>query len=486
MVSQKALTRSDSRSNHTDQVNKIVDRDKGNTWDLVIWRPDSPSYGLDLDNAQGNHANFGGVLLVTDTAITASVPLEIRGFHELRLYNTANTNSVNLYHINTTNDVMKTDDSFTVAVALTVGATNSATDAGDIAALGGLSVGSYTNPSAGQILGTGGLSIGTYANASAGQILGTAGLAIGTYANATGGMGYLSGGLSVGGTPTPQDPGDIYGSGGASFGTYVNPAAGQIVASGSLNLASTISATDPGDAYVAGGVTAGTYANPTAGQALFTGGLAVGTYVNAAAGYGWFSGALNASLISLFAKGIQVTGGDTPAAVGSVIKTAAGGLALRAVTGSSADFVLVDAANTTNMIENLTGTATLRFNGGGLMVGTVAAQGSGTINVATNLFKNGTAYTNPDFVFEHYYTGRIERFAHHEGAADYLGLMTLPAVRAFVSSRYHLPRIPHDGAPAGIFDRADWLLEHVESLYLHLFEMHDRLSALEARSAAEL
>lgn len=76
MAAQKTVTRADSLSNLVDQVNALADRDKGLTWDTVTWTPDSASYGLVLDNVQGNHANFGtGKLLVQDSGVTVGTPL---------------------------------------------------------------------------------------------------------------------------------------------------------------------------------------------------------------------------------------------------------------------------------------------------------------------------------------------------------------------------------------------------------------------------
>jgi hypothetical protein len=80
MVDQKTVIRADSLSNLVDRYNALADRDAGRSWSPVVWRPDSPSYGLDLDNAQGNHANFGsGVLTIQDAGITTTVPLGVTG-----------------------------------------------------------------------------------------------------------------------------------------------------------------------------------------------------------------------------------------------------------------------------------------------------------------------------------------------------------------------------------------------------------------------
>lgn len=107
-------------------------------------------------------------------------------------------------------------------------------------------------------------------------------------------------------------------------------------------------------------------------------------------------------------------------------------------------------------------------------------QGPGTINVTGNLFRNGTAYINPDFVFEHAFTGKIERFADREGASTYTGLRSLEDMESFVKVNYQFPAlaaIPH----RGLFDGGDAVLVTLEEGFLHLFDHERRLKALEAR-----
>jgi hypothetical protein len=126
---------------------------------------------------------------------------------------------------------------------------------------------------------------------------------------------------------------------------------------------------------------------------------------------------------------------------------------------------------------------------GGLVLGSATGgdKGLGTINVATNIYKNNTAYTNPDYVFEHYFNkGKIVKFAHKEGAKDYKGLKPLSEVRNFAEKTHALPRIQEARDRAakqkrstGLFDGGDALLASVEEAYLYLFKHDARITQLE-------
>jgi len=119
------------------------------------------------------------------------------------------------------------------------------------------------------------------------------------------------------------------------------------------------------------------------------------------------------------------------------------------------------------------------FLGTGVVVGAATGgdKGAGTINVSSNIYKNNTAYTNPDYVFEHYYTGKIEKYASSEGAKYWNGLPQLEQIEAFAREHHHLPNIPRH--TSGLFDRADMTLECIESLYLYAIEANKRIKELE-------
>jgi len=119
--------------------------------------------------------------------------------------------------------------------------------------------------------------------------------------------------------------------------------------------------------------------------------------------------------------------------------------------------------------------------GGGLIVGAATGgdKGDGTANFAGDIYKNNTAYTNPDYAFEHFYSGKIVRFAKHDGAATYRGLKPLAELRDYTRSHLRLPGISDD--PMGAFKRSDIALEKIEEAHLYIMELHDRVAALEAR-----
>ena len=116
----------------------------------------------------------------------------------------------------------------------------------------------------------------------------------------------------------------------------------------------------------------------------------------------------------------------------------------------------------------------------GMLVGAPAGgdKGGGTINVSVDMYRNGAVYSNPAYVFEHWSSGRIDRFADREGADEYEGLRPLAEVKAIVRDDLELPlmRRHKDG---GIFQRGDLLLASVEEAYLYLFEHDARIQRLE-------
>ena len=109
----------------------------------------------------------------------------------------------------------------------------------------------------------------------------------------------------------------------------------------------------------------------------------------------------------------------------------------------------------------------------GLQMGspTRGDKGTGTINVAGDIYKNNTAYANPDYVFEQAFTGRIDRFRDNPGAAGYRRI-SLAELEDFSRTQLCLPGF-HQAV--GIFERADKALEAIEDIYLHLFEIRRQL-----------
>jgi hypothetical protein len=120
---------------------------------------------------------------------------------------------------------------------------------------------------------------------------------------------------------------------------------------------------------------------------------------------------------------------------------------------------------------------TFTANGGYLSGGATGGdKGVGTINISGDVYKNNTAYTNPDYALEMWRDGRIEQFRNNPGAATYERL-SLEAVEGYIRQHLKLPGFTNE--PVGMFDRADLVLEKLEELYTHVIEIHHRLEALE-------
>jgi hypothetical protein len=129
---------------------------------------------------------------------------------------------------------------------------------------------------------------------------------------------------------------------------------------------------------------------------------------------------------------------------------------------------------------NIAGSLAERMSiGHGVTIGSATGgdKGAGTLNVSGDIYKNNTAYTNPDYVFEHHYTGKIERFAKNEGAASYTGRLPLDELRAYTKDNLRLPGI--SDSPMGMFERGDKVLEKLEELTLYILDLHERIEALE-------
>lgn len=156
----------------------------------------------------------------------------------------------------------------------------------------------------------------------------------------------------------------------------------------------------------------------------------------------------------------------------------------------SVNAAVLNLSNTTNtgygiITSTITGTtydsAGHQFLTGGVLVGaapTGGNKGAGTINIAGDIYKNNTAYTNPDYVFEKYFTGKIERFNSNPGATSYTNTLSLDQAEAAARITLRLPGITDE--PMGAFERSDKVLEKVEEVYLHMFELNGRLKKAEA------
>jgi hypothetical protein len=105
--------------------------------------------------------------------------------------------------------------------------------------------------------------------------------------------------------------------------------------------------------------------------------------------------------------------------------------------------------------------------------------GAGKLNVSAGVYLNDTAYTNPDYVFEQHFTGKIRKYADRPRAGKYRGLLPLAELEAHVSKTWRLPGIGDE--PTDVFERADIALENLEQHTLYLFDHDKRIAALERR-----
>lgn len=112
---------------------------------------------------------------------------------------------------------------------------------------------------------------------------------------------------------------------------------------------------------------------------------------------------------------------------------------------------------------------------GGVQVGnpTGGDQGAGTINVAGDIYLNGTAYTNPDYVFRHAFGGIRD--------TAYSGPVPLDELAASLRANHRLPGIGDQ--PLGLFGRQDILLEKLEEAHLYILELLERVKALERKGS---
>ena len=130
------------------------------------------------------------------------------------------------------------------------------------------------------------------------------------------------------------------------------------------------------------------------------------------------------------------------------------------------------------------------FNSGGVNVGapTNGDKGSGTINTAGDIYKNDSAYTNPDYALEHYFTGKIDKFKGNEGASSYPGILPLSGLRNYMAEHFDLPGVKERFRDAtggqGAFARLDIALEKLEEAHIYIVQLHERIEALELKIAA--
>lgn len=92
----------------------------------------------------------------------------------------------------------------------------------------------------------------------------------------------------------------------------------------------------------------------------------------------------------------------------------------------------------------------------------------GDINTTGDVRKSGTAYTNPDYVFE-----------------DDYNMLSLQELKTFVKKNKHLPGMPSTqevkDAGVKIFEQNRLTLEKLEEAYLYILELEERIAKLEEK-----
>lgn len=237
----------------------------------------------------------------------------------------------------------------------------------------------------------------------------------------------------------------------------------------------------------------GNYAivNGTSGILLGVNGTQVGTYTSTGLAV---TGVLSTTGIPSFGKAWEVTDSAASGTRAVLYNSNAAGqqvdIQYRNQVGSNyfgmtttGQHFLDLRAGTTFLIQNSGSTFATFTAGGGLQMGapTGGDKGAGTINVAGDIYKNNTAYTNPDYVLEHWATGKIEKFADKAGASEYAGLMQLDDLETYLKTNLHLPRFGQQ-AEHGLFSGSDALLASVEEAHLYILQLKARIAALESRA----
>jgi len=118
-------------------------------------------------------------------------------------------------------------------------------------------------------------------------------------------------------------------------------------------------------------------------------------------------------------------------------------------------------------------------NGGNVQIGvTTKTNPWGSLTVEGGVYLGASAYTNPDYVFEQAFTGKIEKYKDNLGANNYKP-MTLNEIESYAKENLRLPGITE--SPTDIFERGDIALEKIEQLYLFIFEQQRLIDSLTQR-----
>ena len=92
------------------------------------------------------------------------------------------------------------------------------------------------------------------------------------------------------------------------------------------------------------------------------------------------------------------------------------------------------------------------------------------------MYKNNSAYTNPDYALEFWATGKVKKFIDNLRGSTYKRY-SLYELEDYIKKNYRLPTI--DESPMGIFARGDFTLEKIEELFTHTIEQEHKIDKLE-------
>ncbi len=205
-----------------------------------------------------------------------------------------------------------------------------------------------------------------------------------------------------------------------------------------------------------------------------------------------------ANLLSLTNNSGSFLSGFT--AAGGLLMNIASTSAMQIQNGSGTSIFKVDTSGVPGAV--ITGNATTT---GALIVGnpTGGGQGTGSINIQGDIYKNGTAFTNPDYVFEWYFNSENSKFEARnpkqiqnsnseiqnetstttasttEDSFEYPGMIPLEDLETTLKSLNQLPGVGRE--PKGFFGRVDTLLEKIEEAWLYIVEVFRRVVRLETK-----
>lgn len=127
--------------------------------------------------------------------------------------------------------------------------------------------------------------------------------------------------------------------------------------------------------------------------------------------------------------------------------------------------------------------AGMQLYGPGNAAPTGGDKGQGSLNVAADIYKNDTAYTNPKWALKHHFTGAYDEEGPYAPPVKYPGLLSIEDAEKFTSEHYDLPTmLLTEGG--GLFDRGDLVLASLEEAYIYIFQLNRRVKELEQRVAA--